>query len=230
MHYFRVTQRAYSRTTHKKCAKVRKIIDMRKKNQKNLRISEKSSNFATDFDTIMSELIAREELDAMRRRLVYMIVAIAASWLMFLHPVFNFQDDKGIIYVRSFSMDQKMFYVTQTDIKTGAAETTAMTSVAWLYYCNKAMLWGSILCLLCVFSDRLRIAISYITTVVSGFYYVLIVYYAMKLSDLHYTTLYPNYMIVLPAIVCAMMILTSRNIIHTHVDRADREMERYNAE
>ena len=188
------------------------------------------STFAAEFDTIMSELIDKAELDAMRRRLVYMIVAIAASWLMFLHPVFNFQNDKGIIYVRSFSMDQKTFYVTQTDLKTGVAEITEKTSVAWLYYCNKAMLWGSILCLLCVFSDRLRIGISYITTVVSGFYYVLVVYYAMELSDLHYTTLYPNYMIILPAIVCAMMILTSRNIIQTHIDRADRELDKYNVE
>jgi hypothetical protein len=159
-----------------------------------------------------------------------MIIAVAASWAMFLHPVFNFQEDKGIIYVRSFSMDQKTFFVTQTDLKTGASEITATTSVEWLYYCNKAMLWGSILCLLCVFSDRIRMVIAYITTVISGFYYVLIVYYAMKLADLHYTTLYPNYMIILPAIVCAMLILTSRNIIKTHVERADREMERYEVE
>jgi len=195
-----------------------------------LRISEKSSNFAAEIERIMSELIDKVELDAMRRRIVYMIIAVAASWAMFLHPVFNFQEDKGIIYVRSFSMDQKTFYVTQTDLKTGASEITATTSVEWLYYCNKAMLWGSILCLLCVFSDRIRMVIAYITTVISGFYYVLIVYYAMKLADLHYTTLYPNYMIILPAIVCAMLILTSRNIIKTHVERADREMERYEVE
>ena len=195
-----------------------------------MRISEKSSNFAAEIERIMSELIDKVELDAMRRRIVYMIIAVAASWAMFLHPVFNFQEDKGIIYVRSFSMDQKTFFVTQTDLKTGASEITATTSVEWLYYCNKAMLWGSILCLLCVFSDRIRMVIAYITTVISGFYYVLIVYYAMKLADLHYTTLYPNYMIILPAIVCAMLILTSRNIIKTHVERADREMERYEVE
>lgn len=195
-----------------------------------MRISEKSSNFAAEIDTIMSELIDKAELDAMRRRFVYMIIAIAASWAMFLHPVFNFQEDKGIIYIRSFSMDQKTFYVTQTDLKTGAAEVTETTSVKWMYNCNRAMLWGSILCLLCVFSDRLRLIISYVTTVLSGFYYVLVVYYSMKLADLHYTTLYPNYMIVLPAIVCAMMILTSRNIIKTHVERADREMEKFEVE
>lgn len=178
----------------------------------------------------MSELFEKEELEAIRKRLAYMLIAIFASWLMFLHPVFNFESDKGIIYTRSFSMDQKTFYVTQTDLKTGVPEITATTSVIWLYRCNKVMLWGSILCLLCFFSDRLRLAISYITTVSSGFYYVLVVYYAMKLADLHYTTLYPNYMIILPGIVCAMMILTSRNVIKSRVESADREMEKYEAD
>ena len=195
-----------------------------------MRISKKSSTFAANFEPIMSELIDKVEWDAMRRRIIYMLIAIAASWLMLLRPVFNFQDDKGIIYVRSFSMDQKTFYVTQTDLKTGVPEITATTSVRWMYYCNKAMLWGSILCLLCFFSDRIRLTIAYITTVLSGGYYVLVVYYSMKLSDLHYTTLYPNYMIILPGIVCAMMVLTSRNIITTHIDRADRAMERYDVE
>lgn len=178
----------------------------------------------------MSELFDKEELLAIRRRLIYMLVAILASWLLFLHPVFNFESDKGIIYTRSFSMDQKTFYVTQTDLKTGVPEVTATTSVIWLYHCNRVMLWGSILCLLCFFSDHLRLVISYITTVASGFYYVLLVYYAMKLADLHYTTLYPNYMVVLPGIVCAMMILTSRNVIRSRVERADRAMEQYEAD
>ena len=119
---------------------------------------------------------------------------------------------------------------TQTDLKTGVGEITATTSVKWFYLCNKAMLWGCILSLLTFFSTRLRLTVTYITAVVAGFYYVLVVYYALKLADLHYTTLYPNYMIVLPAVVCAMMILVSKNIIKTQVDRIDREMETYDVE
>ena len=175
----------------------------------------------------MSEIIDHETLDAMYHRWAYMIVAILASALLFVRPVFNFQDDKGIIYVRSFSMDQKTFYVTQTDMKTGKAEITATTSVKWLYLCNKAMLWGSILCFLCFFSNPLRVFITYFVAVASGGYYLLMVYFAMKLSDMHYTTLYPNYMAVLPAIVCLMMILTGRNVIRDGIERTDRIMDKY---
>ena len=192
-----------------------------------MHISEKSSNFAAEFSTIMSEFFDYGELSAFYRRLVYTAIAIIASLLLFEHPIFNFQDDKGIIYVRSFSMDQKTFYVTQTDLKNGVPEITATTSVKWLYYCNKAMLWGSILGLFLFFSLRLRLAVTYITAVVSGFYYILVVYYSIKLSDLHYTTLYPNYMVVLPAITCAMMVLISKNLIQTQVARIDRSMEEY---
>lgn len=178
----------------------------------------------------MSQFFDYGELNAMYRRLGYTALAIVASMLLFMHPVFNFQEDKGIIYVRSFSMDQKTFYVTQTDLKTGVGEITATTSVKWFYWCNKAMLWGCVLSLLAFFSTNLRLIITYLTAVTAGFYYVLVVYYALKLADLHYTTLYPNYMVVLPAVVCAMMILVSKNIIKTQVDRIDREMEKYDVD
>ena len=171
----------------------------------------------------MSELIDHATLSAMYRRWAYMLIAIAAAAFMFTRPVFNFQDDKGIIYVRSFSMDQKMFYVTQTE----AQEITAVSSVKYLYYCNKAMLWGSIICFLCFFSNPLRLTITYIVAVISGLYYVALVYYAIKLSDWHYATLYPNFMVIFPGIVCAMMVLTGKNVINDGIDRTDRALEDY---
>ena len=195
-----------------------------------MRISEKSSNFAADLGVIMSQIFDYGELSAMYRRLAYTVVAIMASLLLFEHPVFNFQDDKGIIYVRSFSMDQKTFYVTQTTLQDGVPEITATTSVKWFYYCNKAMVWGCIMSLLCFFSIPLRLTVTYLSAVVAGSYYVLVVYYSLKLADLHYTTLYPNYMIVLPGIVCAMMLLVSRNLIKTQVERIDRSMDSYDVE
>jgi hypothetical protein len=167
----------------------------------------------------------KRAIRAMYRRWAYMAIAIAASAFLLTRPVFNFQEDKGIIYVRSFSMDQKTFYVTQTTLSDHVPEITATMSVALLYYCNKAMLWGSILCLLCFFSKLWRIRIATVTAALAGVYYVLMVYYAIKMSDDHYATLYPNFMVIWPAIVCQCMVLTRQNVIKASIDAADQALE-----
>ena len=141
-----------------------------------------------------------------------MAVAIIAAVILLHHPVCNFLDDKGILYVRSFSMTQEEFVVTQTDLATNISTTTAMMSIKGLYYCIKAMIVGVILCFLCFFSDKWRIIIAVITAFIAGFYYVLLVYYISKIADLHYATVYPNFMAILPAVVCQMMLLVRKNI------------------
>ena len=172
----------------------------------------------------MSEVVEDSALYTMYRRWIYMIIAIAASALLFQRPVFNFQDDKGIIYIRSFSMDQQTFYVTQTDLKTGQQEITETMSVGMLYVCNKVMLWGCILCLLCFFSKKWRMWIALITALIAGAYYLLMAYYAIKLSDMHYVTLYPHLISALPAVVIEMMILVRYNLIRAGIDEDERAM------
>ena len=153
-----------------------------------------------------------------------MAVAIAAAALLGTRPIFNFQSDRGILYTRSFSMeDQKLFVVTQTELRTGAEEVAATMSVKGLYYCSRAMLWGSILCLLCFFSYRGRMSMIYATIAAAGIFYVLMLVYAMRMSDQHYATLYPNFAAVLPAVVLQAMILVRRNIIAEKVDENNGE-------
>ena len=67
----------------------------------------------------MDQEVEKSRRNAIYRRLLYMVVAILAAALLPLKPAFSFQEDKGIIYIRSFEMDQKTFYVTQTDMETG---------------------------------------------------------------------------------------------------------------
>ena len=55
--------------------------------------------------------------------------------------------------------------------------------------------------ILCLFSISL-----------AGLYYVLIIYYATRISDLHFATLSPTLMAVLPAIVMQCMILIRANV------------------
>lgn len=163
------------------------------------------------------------ELRSMYRRWAYMIIAIIASAVLFTRPVFSFQSDKGIIYTRSFTMDQKYFTVTQTELDTGIEHITAVMSVKWLRRINKVMLWGCILCLLCFWSKSWRFWIALVTACITGVYYVFMAYYAMKISEDHYATLYPTFMAFLPAIVLQMMILVQQNIRREGMYRDEEE-------
>ena len=178
----------------------------------------------------MSESTENSQFSIIYRRWAYMLIAILASAVLFVKPVFTFQSDKGILYVRSFSMDQQTFYVTQTSLSDGVAEITDTMSVKWLYYLNKVMLWGSILCFLCFFHSKVRILLTYLVAGSAGAYYVMMMYYALQISDLHYATLSPNYMAILPAIICYCMIMTGRNVIQDTVAQADEERDHYEAE
>ena len=43
----------------------------------------------------------------MLRRWIYMSIAIIAAALLGTRPVFNFQSDTGMLYTRSFSMEDQ---------------------------------------------------------------------------------------------------------------------------
>lgn len=159
----------------------------------------------------------KRALQSLYRRLAYMGVAIIASMVLFTRPVFSFQDDRGIKYVRSFTMTDTDFFVTQTELDSNISHTTATMSIRGLYYCNQVMLWGAILCLLCFFSNEWRVRIATLTAFFAGVYYVIMVYYAIRIADEQYATLYPNLMAFLPAVVCQMMILTRQNVLQSNI-------------
>lgn len=163
---------------------------------------------------------------AMYRRWAYMVVAILVSTWLLDAAVFNFEDDKGILYIRSFDMNQEEFVVTQTELDTGLSHPWARMSVKGLYYLDKVMQWSCIACLLCFFSNRWRVRIATFTALVAGLYYVLLIYYAMQISDVHYATFYPNFKVFLPAVVCQLMILVRQNVIRSSNLRADMELEK----
>ena len=163
---------------------------------------------------------------AMYRRWAYMVVAILVSTWLLDAAVFNFEDDKGILYIRSFDMNQEEFVVTQTELDTGLSHPWARMSVKGLYYCDKVMQWGCIACLLCFFSNRWRVRIATFTALIAGLYYVLLIYYAMQISDAHYATFYPNFKVFLPAVVCQLMVLVRQNVIRSSNLRADMELEK----
>jgi uncharacterized membrane-anchored protein len=147
-----------------------------------------------------------------------MVVAIVASVAMLSQPACKFLDDKGIRYVRSFSMTQTQITLTLTDIKTNTDTVKDTMSVKGLYYCVIAMIVGSSLCFLCFFDDRWRIIIAIITACVAGLYYILLVYYIFRIADKQFATAYPTFVVILPAVVCQMMLLVRRSIFQEITD------------
>jgi len=152
--------------------------------------------------------------NTMHKRLIYLAVAIIASAVLFLKPVFSFQDDSGIKYVRHFSMTNTDFVETLTPFDTTTHASIVKMPVRGLLYCNILMLCGSILCLLSFFDEQKQIWICIITSVFVGAYYVMMIWYAIRISDVFFATLYPNYMAILPIVVLQMMLMTRREIVH----------------
>ena len=157
----------------------------------------------------------KNSLFSMLRRWAYMLLAIGASALLFAAPPFHFEEDKGIIYVRSFSMDQTTFTVTQTEISTNMQQVVSTMSVKSLYYCSWVLLATSIACFLCFFKKNWRIAICYLAMVFAGAYYILLVYYALRIEEDFYATFSPTWIVILPAIVLQLMLLIRRETVRS---------------
>ena len=162
-----------------------------------------------------------EENRAMYRRWIYMAVALIASVILLHQPTCKFLDDKGIIYVRSFTMTQTEFTVIQTELNAPINHITATMSVKGLYYCIKAMIYGIVLCFLCWFDDKWRIILAVATAVIAGLYYVILAYYVSRIAAQHYASVYPTIAAILPAIVCQMMLLVRRNVVNEITADAD---------
>lgn len=147
------------------------------------------------------------------KRFLYMLVAIVATIPMFHFVDLSFQSDKGIIYNRSYEMSQTQFRVIQTKLDNSETEVVAIMSLKWLYRSKWALLCGTVLCMLCFFSDRWRITASLLTIGLCILYYIVLIAYAMKISDEQFPTLYPNLVTVCPVIVAQMMIMLRRSIL-----------------
>ena len=152
-----------------------------------------------------------------------LVLAIVSSIILLNKPVFNFIDEKGIVSVKTYKITTRTFEMHYVDMKTGLDELVGAMSISGLFYGALAIMVGCFLCALLYESHRIRILLSSITAFMAGAYYLLMAYYAMKISDLHYATLYPTVMAILPAIVLQMMVLVQRNVRHIGMYRDEEE-------
>ena len=139
-----------------------------------------------------------------------LVLAIVSSILLLSKPVFNFVDEKGIISVKTYKITTRTIEMHHVDMKTGLDELVGAMSISGLFYGALAIMVGCFLCALLYESHRIRILISSITAFMAGAYYLLIGYYALRLSQEFCLILYPNWVALLPAIVLVTM-LSIRN-------------------
>ncbi len=139
-----------------------------------------------------------------------LVLAIVSSIILLNKPVFNFIEEKGIVSVRTFKITKRTFEMHYVDMKTGLDELVGAMSISGLFYGALAIMVGCFLCALLYESHRLRILSASITAFMAGAYYLLIGYYAIRLSQEFCLILYPNWVALLPAIVLLTM-LSIRN-------------------
>ena len=153
-----------------------------------------------------------ENIRFIRRRIVYIAIALVATIVLFFKPVFTFQSDTGINYERTYSMSVTTFTMTLTDLETGFTHVARQRSVAGLLCCAIAMCIGCIACGVWYYRRRLLKKLCNITLFFAVLYYLFMLYYAIVLTDDYSATLWPNWAALMPVIVLEMMLLVRRNI------------------
>lgn len=161
----------------------------------------------------------------MKKRLVYMFVALVAAVLLNYLPSVSFLSDKGILYNRSYTIDQHLFQVLQTNLQNGLTEVSSVQSIEGLWYCYTALWVSCLLVLLCFFSAPWRLRLATLSIVLAGGYYALFLYYIVGIVGEYFPTPYPHIGIILPAIIIQMMILVRRTILSDLAEQDEQNEE-----
>lgn len=148
------------------------------------------------------------------RKWVRLVLAIVASVFLLNKPVFSFPDEIGLEHVRTHTMTPHRFERHHIEMATGIDKLVGAMSVKGLYYCAIAIFIGCIACVVVYESHQLRIISSTITACFAGVYYLLMFYYAIKLTEKFFLMLYPNFYALLPLIVLICMLSIRKETVH----------------
>ena len=135
-----------------------------------------------------------------------LLLAIVASVLLLNKPVFNFVDEKGLENTRTCVMTPTRFELHYIEMATGIDRPMYAMSVKGLYYGAWAILLGCVFCAFFYEIHELRI----LSCLITGAYYLIMIYYAIELSQKFCIILYPNLIAMLPVAVLLIM-LSIRN-------------------
>ena len=142
-----------------------------------------------------------------------LVLAIVSSILLLSKPVFNFVDEKGLVSVKTYKITPRTFEMHYVNMTTGLDELVGAMSISGLFYGALAILIGCVACALLYESHRLRILSASITAFMAGAYYLLIGYYAIRLSQEFCLILYPNWVALLPLVVLVTMLLIRNDTV-----------------
>ena len=154
-----------------------------------------------------------------------LVLAIVSSIILLNKPVFNFIEEKGIISVKTYKITTRTIEMHYVDMKTGLDELVGAMSISGLFYGALAIMVGCFLCALLYESHRIRILISSITAFMAGAYYLLIGYYAIRLSQKFFLILYPNWVALLPVVVLVTMLWIRKDTLRRLIDAVQDEDE-----
>ena len=139
-----------------------------------------------------------------------LVLAIVSSVLLLNKPVFSFPDEKGWEHLRTHIMTPHKFERHHIEMATGIDELVGAMSVEGFFYGALAILLGCIACAVLYEAHLMRILASTVTAYMAGAYYLLMIYYALRLSEEFYLMLYPNLIALLPTVILITM-LSIRN-------------------
>ena len=154
-----------------------------------------------------------------------LVLAIVSSILLLNKPVFNFIDEKGLENTRTYVMTTRTFEVHHIEMATGIDKLMWTMSVKGLFYGALAILIGCIGCTVFYPLHRLRILISSITAFAAGTYYLIMMYYAIRLSQKFFLILYPNWVALLPVVVLVTMLWIRKDTVRRLIDAVQDEDE-----
>lgn len=154
-----------------------------------------------------------------------LVLAIVSSILLLNKPVFNFIDEKGLENTRTYVMTTRTFEVHHIEMATGIDKLMWTMSVKGLFYGALAILIGCIGCTVFYSLHRLRILISSITAFAAGTYYLIMMYYAIRLSQEFFLILYPNWVALLPVVVLVTMLWIRKDTVRRLIDAVQDEDE-----
>jgi len=174
-------------------------------------MSQKSSTFALALEK-------RKKTYRFLRKWGRLVLAIVASVLLLNKPVLSFLDEPGLENVRTYRMTPSRFEVHHIEMATGLDKLMGAMSVKGLYYGAWAILLGCIACALLYESHRTRIIVCSITAFLAGAYYMIMIYYAIRLSQKFFLIIYPNWITLLPLVVLITMLFIRNETVRKLID------------